>query len=118
CGCPFFFQAEDGIRDGHVTGVQTCALPICSGCLRARADYKARVPSHHQALAWLTGPGYFVVHEDRARGAAVDYREIPPERPPNWPEIRPNDRGFSRFVFRDMVDYVRRVARDVFVGSA
>src|SRR5580698_2204246 len=24
----FFFQAEDGIRDCHVTGVQTCALPI------------------------------------------------------------------------------------------
>src|SRR5690606_40396765 len=24
----FFFQAEDGIRDSHVTGVQTCALPI------------------------------------------------------------------------------------------
>src|SRR5690625_89307 len=24
----FFFQAEDGIRVGHVTGVQTCALPI------------------------------------------------------------------------------------------
>src|SRR6266487_6118948 len=28
CGF-FFFQAEDGIRDGRVTGVQTCALPIC-----------------------------------------------------------------------------------------
>src|SRR5689334_23707843 len=27
----FFFQAEDGIRDGTVTGVQTCALPICPG---------------------------------------------------------------------------------------
>src|SRR5690625_1383592 len=27
----FFFQAEDGIRDGHVTGVQTCALPISIG---------------------------------------------------------------------------------------
>src|SRR2546430_2541832 len=26
----FFFQAEDGIRDLTVTGVQTCALPICS----------------------------------------------------------------------------------------
>src|SRR5690606_41084903 len=26
----FFFQAEDGIRDFHVTGVQTCALPICT----------------------------------------------------------------------------------------
>src|SRR5260370_2924107 len=26
--CFFFFQAEDGIRDSSVTGVQTCALPI------------------------------------------------------------------------------------------
>src|SRR5690606_39856165 len=32
----FFFQAEDGIRDFHVTGVQTCALPI-SRRLGARA---------------------------------------------------------------------------------
>src|SRR6476620_11964192 len=30
-GCFFFFQAEDGIRDIGVTGVQTCALPICTG---------------------------------------------------------------------------------------
>src|SRR5207253_4977714 len=29
----FFFQAEDGIRDGHVTGVQTCALPISTLCV-------------------------------------------------------------------------------------
>src|SRR5690625_7729149 len=36
--CFFFFQAEDGIRDGHVTGVQTCALPIFSG-----ADQLARL---------------------------------------------------------------------------
>ena len=28
--CFFFFQAEDGIRDTSVTGVQTCALPIFS----------------------------------------------------------------------------------------
>src|SRR5690606_41656552 len=27
----FFIQAEDGIRDFHVTGVQTCALPISNG---------------------------------------------------------------------------------------
>src|SRR5437762_9812767 len=35
----FFFQAEDGIRDTSVTGVQTCALPIwmyCSGSPRSR----------------------------------------------------------------------------------
>src|SRR5690606_40124691 len=29
----FFFQAEDGIRDFHVTGVQTCALPILNARL-------------------------------------------------------------------------------------
>src|SRR5699024_12140743 len=29
CILYFFFQAEDGIRDRNVTGVQTCALPIC-----------------------------------------------------------------------------------------
>src|SRR5439155_21255393 len=33
----FFFQAEDGIRDGHVTGVQTCALPILFNCSLLRA---------------------------------------------------------------------------------
>src|SRR5690606_39646544 len=33
----FFFQAEDGIRDFHVTGVQTCALPI-SGLAPRRAN--------------------------------------------------------------------------------
>src|SRR2546429_6799840 len=31
----FFFQAEDGIRDVAVTGVQTCALPICFTCHNA-----------------------------------------------------------------------------------
>src|SRR2546427_6181600 len=42
----FFFQAEDGIRDLTVTGVQTCALPICLRLLsrgierlRALTDY-------------------------------------------------------------------------------
>src|SRR5260221_2536496 len=31
CVVVFFFQAEDGIRDHCVTGVQTCALPIFNG---------------------------------------------------------------------------------------
>src|SRR5690625_7457000 len=34
CRVGVFFQAEDGIRDGHVTGVQTCALPILLSQLR------------------------------------------------------------------------------------
>src|SRR5438067_13918320 len=34
----FFFQAEDGIRDRNVTGVQTCALPILSPAATVSAD--------------------------------------------------------------------------------
>src|SRR5260221_1799665 len=35
-GTFFFFQAEDGIRDHCVTGVQTCALPICHHAQQGR----------------------------------------------------------------------------------
>src|SRR5439155_25340563 len=38
----FFFQAEDGIRDGHVTGVQTCALPIWRSPTPSRWDSTCR----------------------------------------------------------------------------
>src|SRR5260370_16318303 len=34
----FFFQAEDGIRDSSVTGVQTCALPILEAAESAEAE--------------------------------------------------------------------------------
>src|SRR5437773_10952261 len=40
----FFFQAEDGIRDRDVTGVQTCALPISGSWLQ----YAVR--AHHHAV--------------------------------------------------------------------
>src|SRR5437879_12707656 len=43
----FFFQAEDGIRDTSVTGVQTCALPICE--VRA-------FDAHTGALKWTFDP--------------------------------------------------------------
>src|SRR5437016_6943589 len=39
----FFFQAEDGIRDWSVTGVQTCALPICTP--RSCPDSGGRPPA-------------------------------------------------------------------------
>src|SRR5436305_4005707 len=42
----FFFQAEDGIRDADVTGVQTCALPIC------------RAGSALVRLLLFAGPGF------------------------------------------------------------
>src|SRR2546426_8207516 len=47
----FFFQAEDGIRDYKVTGVQTCALPICRTITlnikdNPHLDYGYAVTSH------------------------------------------------------------------------
>src|SRR5207302_6537763 len=47
----FFFQAEDGIRDFHVTGVQTCALPIYrspSPDNRVPATDRQAMPSRHR----------------------------------------------------------------------
>ena len=38
----FFFQAEDGIRDTSVTGVQTCALPISIFTLPLGVNVKAQ----------------------------------------------------------------------------
>src|SRR5256886_5729153 len=45
--CSFFFQAEDGIRALTVTGVQTCALPICRDWLRAVAQL-----SEYRLIDW------------------------------------------------------------------
>src|SRR3712207_624472 len=45
--CLFFFQAEDGIRDIGVTGVQTCALPICAAGLGLADDVQLLVADRH-----------------------------------------------------------------------
>src|SRR5690349_23984713 len=63
----FFFQAEDGIRDLYVTGVQTCALPI-SMIMEPKTAPKARpipirVPGSMSALVR-------VVHEPQRRSGA------------------------------------------------
>src|SRR5207247_5498478 len=55
------FQAADCIRDPLVTGVQTCALPICNGV----GEY----------LAWITGESRLVWWELRQG----EYQEIPPD---------------------------------------
>src|SRR2546429_3904723 len=46
--CVFFFQAEDGIRDVAVTGVQTCALPIYGWQGRRAYKGKAERLRHHR----------------------------------------------------------------------
>src|SRR5256885_11271109 len=64
--CFFFFQAEDGIRDYKVTGVQTCALPIAS--LR---EYTARWGITPERLR----PGQKVMHPGPMnRGIELDQR--------------------------------------------
>src|SRR5439155_14066336 len=73
----FFFQAEDGIRDGHVTGVQTCALPICLAA--AAWNIEREVPGGVAAFTGFLGrseqranqiEGLDVSHRIRARRAA------------------------------------------------
>src|SRR5690606_39402054 len=65
CHAPvfFFFQAEDGIRDFHVTGVQTCALPIfaeqgraINASIERQAEAADRAQSFWQALQELEDP--------------------------------------------------------------
>src|SRR5690606_3524255 len=52
----FFFQAEDGIRDFHVTGVQTCALPISYENTWADLDDSVRDPFGDPVLRITSGP--------------------------------------------------------------
>src|SRR5256885_5242380 len=55
--CFFFFQAEDGIRDYKVTGVQTCALPIWD------------------AVTLLSGPGWVsLARKDDRAGQVISER--------------------------------------------
>src|SRR5690606_41259302 len=67
----FFFQAEDGIRDFHVTGVQTCALPILAQCELPLVSIDVPLPAPRatlvtidnrrameEAVAYLAGLGH------------------------------------------------------------
>src|SRR5689334_10676301 len=59
----FFFQAEDGIRDGTVTGVQTCALPIFAAFPAARVGNGFGL-SETSALATFLPHEYTAEHAD------------------------------------------------------
>src|SRR2546425_8302301 len=53
----FFFQAEDGIRDKLVTGVQTCALPIGSSVRRSRSGGSRSTPLSSRATGRRSSSG-------------------------------------------------------------
>src|SRR5690606_4935606 len=91
----FFFQAEDGIRDFHVTGVQTCALPISSG-----APGCCRRESHAGCFRWPCPRTRPAPRPDRRKRRApvpdAVIRELPTARrvevsfeffPPQTPEM-------------------------------
>src|SRR2546422_9489149 len=69
----FFFQAEDGIRDVAVTGVQTCALPIsdrrAAGGVRAPAG-RVGLPLRRGPVRARAGAAYVVLRSARRRGGA------------------------------------------------
>src|SRR5204862_1712024 len=69
----FFFQAEDGIRDLYVTGVQTCALPIFG-----ESGFLAKVPGPARQKAALTElhPQRIQPDRPRRRGAVKPCVEV------------------------------------------
>src|SRR6266496_5519044 len=111
--CFFFFQAEDGIRDLYVTGVQTCALPILArfaayafckahaagygrlgwqcAYLKARfpAEYAVGVLNHHAGMypTW--------VHVEDLRRHGVEFR-APCVRRSRWDATLEIDGGAER----------------------
>src|SRR5256885_3792605 len=66
----FFFQAEDGIRDYKVTGVQTCALPISREVTVVPVSDESRLRN----LAWIEGNRRKV---DQMTGGKVAYIYMP-----------------------------------------
>src|SRR2546422_11636790 len=77
----FFFQAEDGIRDVAVTGVQTCALPICgaaaaSGEMRCAAQ--SEIPKKRKTASFEAGK---IRLEVLARAANLCPRRQPADCP-------------------------------------
>ena len=60
----FFFQAEDGIRDSPVTGVQTCALPIWEEGAAVNTGRYLTVPSEEAPANYV--PAAAVIRRERA----------------------------------------------------
>src|SRR2546422_2830336 len=70
----FFFQAEDGIRDVAVTGVQTCALPICGQFRAGPRSGSYRRADRHRADGRPPAGGVarLAPHRDRARARDLE----------------------------------------------
>lgn len=92
-------------------------------CFRPEGDENAGVAwgyNETKIRNWI-GAGYYELHDTPGAplgGAAFDYTRLPAAKLPAWPEVKPNTAGLSRFIYAHMLDYMRRVSSDVFIGSA
>ncbi len=71
-----------------------------------------------QKMSFATGPGYFTLAEGQE--LLFDYTRVPQSDavPTDWPPVRENGGGISRFVYKDLHDFCRRVSNDVVIGHA
>jgi hypothetical protein len=73
---------------------------------------------NEQTWKTFTGPGYFVARAADDGEVLIDYTEVPPDRPREWPEILPNSARLSRFIYNGTRDFMRGVSRHVTIGRA
>src|SRR5699024_12148965 len=78
--CYFFFQAEDGIRDRNVTGVQTCALPIWGSA--GQRDRRERRGVGRGRRSWPAGPDRPPSHASLRRVLRSEERRVGKESRP------------------------------------
>jgi hypothetical protein len=86
-------------------------------CRSANSPDKELWGYNHQAMAAITGPGYFVCHQ-HGDEVAIDYTRLPEGKPDAWPNIKPNSSGISRLVYYNMIDYLRKISTHVSIGRA
>src|SRR5690606_39514700 len=79
----FFFQAEDGIRDFHVTGVQTCALPISEPLEVRGAQFDDEVVGDDGPVAVPDGGVVVALPLERSRDRSEE-RRVGKECRPVW----------------------------------
>ncbi len=75
---------------------------------------------NHQPWAWLVGDGTFIVvpSPDVPGELHFDYTRLPDSGYPDFPPIKDNTAGLSRFVYGNMIDIVRRVSQHITIGKA
>src|SRR5437870_9327121 len=114
-GVFFFFQAEDGIRDGHVTGVQTCALPICDATqTRVWVAITFSLELSHVTTCWVAKESTRLKH---AAEKLVGRHALSPDSAPS-PREPPLRRAVATTPARPRAAVPRRARRALAATSA